>query len=69
MFKSLIRLRCLHWGGAGRVDPLRAGHCLGDQPNFQGRSGPGRLYLASPLTVATSATGRISAWSEDVFAG
>ena len=36
--------------------------------NFQGRSGPGRLYLASPLTVATSAfTGRISAWSEDVF--
>ena len=31
--------------------------------NFQGRSGPGRLYLASPLTVATSAfTGKITAW-------
>ncbi|MBL4817803.1 MAG: aconitate hydratase, partial [Deltaproteobacteria bacterium] len=23
--------------------------------NFQGRSGPGQLYLASPLTVAASA--------------
>ena len=31
--------------------------------NFQGRSGPGKLYLASPLTVAASAvTGRITAW-------
>jgi len=31
--------------------------------NFQGRSGPGRLYLASPLTVAASAlAGRIVAW-------
>jgi 3-isopropylmalate/(R)-2-methylmalate dehydratase large subunit len=31
--------------------------------NFRGRSGPGRLYLASPLTVAASAvTGRITAW-------
>jgi 3-isopropylmalate/(R)-2-methylmalate dehydratase large subunit len=32
--------------------------------NFRGRSGPGRLYLASPLTVAASAVaGRITAWS------
>ena len=37
--------------------------------NFQGRSGPGRLYLASPLTVAASAvTGRITAWQPGRFA-
>jgi 3-isopropylmalate/(R)-2-methylmalate dehydratase large subunit len=31
--------------------------------NFPGRSGPGRLYLASPYTVAASAVaGRIVAW-------
>jgi 3-isopropylmalate/(R)-2-methylmalate dehydratase large subunit len=31
--------------------------------NFQGRSGPGKLYLASPLTVAASAfAGKITAW-------
>ena len=37
--------------------------------NFQGRSGPGKLYLASPLTVAASAfTGHISMWSPDLFA-
>ena len=36
--------------------------------NFQGRSGPGLLYLASPLTVMTSAfTGKITAWSPEVF--
>jgi 3-isopropylmalate/(R)-2-methylmalate dehydratase large subunit len=36
--------------------------------NFPGRSGPGRLYLASPLTVAASAfTGRISAYREGMF--
>lgn len=36
--------------------------------NYKGRSGPGRLYLASPLTVAASAvTGRISAWRPDLF--
>lgn len=36
--------------------------------NFQGRSGPGNLYLASPLTVATSAFfGTITAWSDTVF--
>ena len=32
--------------------------------NFKGRSGPGRLYLASPYTVAASAlAGRITAWN------
>lgn len=36
--------------------------------NFKGRSGPGALWLASPLTVATSAfEGRIVAWSEDLW--
>jgi 3-isopropylmalate/(R)-2-methylmalate dehydratase large subunit len=37
--------------------------------NFKGRSGPGRLYLASPLTVAASAfTGRITAYTPGMFA-
>jgi 3-isopropylmalate/(R)-2-methylmalate dehydratase large subunit len=37
--------------------------------NFKGRSGPGRLYLASPYTVAASAVeGRISAWTPGSFA-
>lgn len=36
--------------------------------NFKGRSGPGSLWLASPLTVATSAfEGYIRAWSEDLW--
>ena len=36
--------------------------------NYQNRSGPGRLYLASPLTVAASAVlGRISAYREGMF--
>ncbi len=36
--------------------------------NFKGRSGPGSLWLASPLTVAASAfEGRITAWSEDLW--
>ncbi len=36
--------------------------------NFQGRSGPGKLYLASPLTVMASAfTGKISAWNPEMF--
>ena len=38
--------------------------------NFKGRSGPGRLWLASPLTVAASAfTGRISVYQPGMFAG
>ena len=36
--------------------------------NYKGRSGPGRLYLASPLTVAASAfTGRITAYKPGMF--
>ena len=36
--------------------------------NFKGRSGPGSLWLASPLTVAASAfEGRITAWSESLW--
>jgi len=37
--------------------------------NYSGRSGPGRLYLASPLTVAASAIeGRIVAYRKGMFA-
>lgn len=37
--------------------------------NYRGRSGPGKLYLASPLTVAASAvTGRIVEYREGMFA-
>jgi len=37
--------------------------------NYKGRSGPGRLYLASPLTVAASAfTGRITRYAPGMFA-
>ena len=36
--------------------------------NYKGRSGPGRLYLASPLTVAASAfTGHITAFRPGMF--
>jgi 3-isopropylmalate/(R)-2-methylmalate dehydratase large subunit len=36
--------------------------------NFQGRSGPGRLFLASPLTVAASAIeGRITSYQPGMF--
>lgn len=36
--------------------------------NFRGRSGPGKLYLASPLTVAASAIeGRIVAYTPGMF--
>ena len=70
--------------GVKLIDP-GCGACIGAGPgvsitpeqvtvsainrNFQGRSGPGKLYLASPLTVATSAfTGKISAWKDGLFA-
>ena len=69
--------------GVKLIDP-GCGACIGAGPgvsiqqaqvtvsainrNFQGRSGPGKLYLASPLTVATSAfTGKITAWREGCF--
>ena len=70
--------------GVKLIDP-GCGACIGAGPgvsitpeqvtvsainrNFQGRSGPGKLYLASPLTVAASAfTGTISAWNSELFA-
>ena len=70
--------------GVKLIDP-GCGACIGAGPgvsitpeqvtvsainrNFQGRSGPGKLYLASPLTVAASAfTGVISAWNGELFA-
>lgn len=38
--------------------------------NYKGRSGPGRLYLASPLTVAASAfKGYITAYEPGMFGG
>jgi 3-isopropylmalate/(R)-2-methylmalate dehydratase large subunit len=38
--------------------------------NYQGRSGPGQLYLASPLNVAASAVaGKIVAYEEGMFRG
>ena len=69
--------------GVMLIDPgcgacIGAGPGISDEPgqvsisainrNFQGRSGPGRLYLASPLTVMTSAfVGKITAWHPEVF--
>jgi len=69
--------------GVKLIDPgcgacIGAGPGVSDNPdqvtvsainrNFQGRSGPGKLYLASPLTVMTSAfTGKITAWHPEVF--
>jgi 3-isopropylmalate/(R)-2-methylmalate dehydratase large subunit len=37
--------------------------------NYKGRSGPGKLFLASPLTVAASAvSGEIVEYSDGMFA-
>ena len=69
--------------GVKLIDP-GCGACIGAGPgvsitpeqvtvsainrNFQGRSGPGKLYLASPLTVASSAfLGNITAWQDGLF--
>ena len=71
--------------GVKLIDPgcgacIGAGPGVSDNPdqvsvsainrNFQGRSGPGKLYLASPLTVMASAfTGKITAWHPNLFRG
>jgi len=69
--------------GVKLIDP-GCGACIGAGPgvsdnqeqvtvsainrNFQGRSGPGKLYLASPLTVMASAfVGKIVAWEPGLF--
>ena len=69
--------------GVKLIDP-GCGACIGAGPgisddaeqvtisainrNYQGRSGPGKLYLASPLTVMASAfVGKITAWHPDIF--
>tara|TARA_B100000945_G_scaffold214559_1_gene172854 strand:- start:5164 stop:7143 length:1980 start_codon:yes stop_codon:yes gene_type:complete len=69
--------------GVKLIDP-GCGACIGAGPgvsitsdqvtvsainrNFQGRSGPGKLYLASPLTVATSAFfGKILSYNPELF--
>ena len=71
--------------GVKLIDP-GCGACIGAGPgisinseqvtvsainrNYQGRSGPGRLYLASPLTVATSAFfGKIISYTPSLFKG
>ena len=73
----------LEKAGVKLIDP-GCGACIGAGPgvsdnneqvsisainrNFQGRSGPGKLYLASPLTVMSSAfTGYITAWDPELF--
>jgi 3-isopropylmalate/(R)-2-methylmalate dehydratase large subunit len=67
-----------------RVIPPGCGACIGCGPgvsssteqvtvsainrNYQNRSGPGKLYLASPLTVAASAVaGKIVEYREGMF--
>ena len=77
-------LETFHKAGVRLIHP-GCGACIGCGPgvsetseqvtvsainrNYKGRSGPGRLYLASPLTVAASAfTGHISAYRPGMFA-
>jgi len=76
-------LKTFERAGARLINP-GCGACIGCGPgvseratqvtvsainrNFQGRSGPGKLYLASPLTVAASAIeGRIVAYRPGMF--
>lgn len=76
-------IKLFEGAGINLIDP-GCGACIGAGPgvsdlvdqvtisainrNFQGRSGPGKLYLASPLTVMASAfTGKITAWHPRLF--
>jgi 3-isopropylmalate/(R)-2-methylmalate dehydratase large subunit len=75
--------RVFHDAGVQVIEP-GCGACIGCGPgvsenkdevtvsainrNFAGRSGPGRLYLASPLSVAASAVaGTIVSWHPGMF--
>ena len=63
-------LRRLHRLRPGRLHgPRRAGlRVSAINRNYKGRTGPGKLYLASPLTVAASAIeGRIIAYTPGMF--
>jgi hypothetical protein len=48
-------LRRLHQCRAGSIDAPDQVVISAQNRNFPGRSGPGQMYLASPLTVAASA--------------
>ena len=66
----LIRPGCGACIGCGPGTSERAGQTTisAINRNYKGRSGPGAVWLASPLTVAASAfEGRITAWSEDLW--
>ena len=55
-------------GGPGVSDTAEQVTVSAINRNFQGRSGPGQLYLASPLTVAASAfAGHIVAYQKGMF--
>jgi 3-isopropylmalate/(R)-2-methylmalate dehydratase large subunit len=60
---------CINAGPGATTRPEQI--CISAQNrNFPGRSGPGQLYLASPLTVAASAVaGEIVAWEPVHAAG
>ena len=64
------RLRRLHRLRPGRLrDAATRSRSSAINRNYKGRSGPGKLWLASPLTVAASAfTGRITAYTPGMFA-
>ncbi len=67
---KLIRPGCGACIGCGPGTSDRASQVLVSaiNRNFKGRSGPGALWLASPLTVAASAfEGRIAAWSPGMW--
>ena len=54
--------------GPGRLDQGSQVSVSAINRNYKGRSGPGKLYLASPLTVAASAIkGEIVEYNAGMF--